>query len=399
MTRGSREIAKVSNTVLVLYKIVRAANDFFFAGELEMAYVVLVDALRLFKRLGNKKAVAIASNNLGNTMLAMYRDMAELGIDKHGGLTRKQIIRKGTRHFHDAISLGEKAYDQFYDEEGWTPNCLDFMQHLSNRYFNRALFLLMVKDDHEQPEEIVKLGVRDLEISRDMDIEIVSYGDDIGFNRVSRAHKLFNVRMIRSRGHNMLLEMGYPEKIMTAAGYPQDWELLENLNQSFKILQEENQRESSELFKDVNVLGMLQQVEVELIKYKMLVGDVYTAARIAIRMLHEDAFVFAHAFSTAVDALLAYVDSSSWDPSTRSSVNAKLVRLTRSLDDQLGGDLDEDLTKTSKGSGLMTMDAFSDEITSKLTRRSQYRKANQRASVINWVKKDVSGGFVTMEDF
>ena len=34
-------------------------------------------------------------------------------------MTKTEIIRKGTRYFHDAIQLGEKAYDDFMDLEGW----------------------------------------------------------------------------------------------------------------------------------------------------------------------------------------------------------------------------------------------------------------------------------------
>ena len=106
---GPKEIKKVSDTVVVLYKIVRAANEFFFAGELEMAYQVLVDALRLFKKLRNQKAVAVASNNLGNTLLAIYREMTELGVEKHCGLRKDEIVAKGIAHYHRAIKLGEDA--------------------------------------------------------------------------------------------------------------------------------------------------------------------------------------------------------------------------------------------------------------------------------------------------
>jgi hypothetical protein len=101
---GSQEIRNVSDTVTVLYRIVRTANDFFFKGDLEKAYVVLVDALRLFRRLGNKKAVAVVSNNLGNTLLAMYREMKMMENDRLCGLTKQEIISQATGHFHEAIT-------------------------------------------------------------------------------------------------------------------------------------------------------------------------------------------------------------------------------------------------------------------------------------------------------
>ena len=68
---GSRETIAVAETVQTLYKIVRCGNYAFFAGDLDKAYAVLRDALRLFERLDNKKAVGIVSNNLGNLLLVI----------------------------------------------------------------------------------------------------------------------------------------------------------------------------------------------------------------------------------------------------------------------------------------------------------------------------------------
>jgi hypothetical protein len=384
--------------VIVLYKIVRAANDFFFSGELEKAYVVLVDALRLFRRLGNKKAVAVVSNNLGNTMLAMYREMKSSREEKHCGLTMHQIISQATGHFHEAITLGEKAYDEFMIGEGWTPNCLDFMQHLSNRYFNRAIFLLMVKDDHENPDKIVELGLRDLVISRDMDGEIVEYGKDIGFNRENRAHKLFHGDLVRARGHNMLLRMGYPNAYMADEGYPDEWKLGERLDDCFKLLQVENQGEPSELFKDVNVLGRLQEIETELMKYKMLTEDVEVAAKIAIRVLMEDQVVFVDTLSAAVDVLLAYALTMDLDEDAHSRLRVKLLNYSKKLDSDLES-FNED-TRGSQGSRGSTLESFSEEVTSRISASVEGKSSVTRmASRINWAKTQASGGFVTMEDF
>ena len=278
-----------------------------------MAYIVLVDALKVFRKLGNKKAIAVASNNLGNIMLHMYNEITELELPTHCGLSKREIISRGMLHFHEAISLGEKAYDEFYEAEGWTPNCLDFMQHLANRYFNRAFFLLSIKDDHEQPEKIEELGIRDLEIARDMDFEIVEYGEDIGFNRENRAHKRFLVNVCRARGHNQLLEIGYPDEMLKNKGYPEEWEIEELLDDAFRLLQDENERGMSKLFEDISVVGRLQQIETELMRYKLVMGDLDTAAKIAVRLLKEDAYLFSEAVSAAVKVLLAYVDTDSWD--------------------------------------------------------------------------------------
>jgi hypothetical protein len=405
-TKGSSEITKVSDTVLVLYKIVRAANDVFFAGELEMAYVVMVDALKVFKQLGNKKAIAVASNNLGNIMLSMYAEMKELGLRKRSGLTRKEIIAKGTGHFHEAITLGESAYDEFYIAEGWTPKCLDFMQHLANRYFNRALFLLTVKDDHKDPEKIVELGARDLEISRDMVLEVIAYGEDAGFNRENRSHKEFQIFLNHARGHNMLLEMGYPDAVMAEKGYPDDWELGVKLDEMFKLLRRENERKSSELFKEVNVLGRLQDIECTIMKYKALTGDLDTAARIAIRMLHEDAFVFAEALLSAVDTLVAYTETRmDLDNLTRTRVKEGLLKFSKIVDQGVVESVDGG--ETTNSTLANTLESLSESAMLRLARVSRVAECSSSLAGLhgsnkvksNWVRKQFCGGLVTMEDF
>ena len=114
------EVDSVYKTMEMLYKVMQFANTAFFSGELEIAYEVLRDALQLFVRLDNKKAIAVASNNLGNTMLTIYRTMESDGIEKMCGLTKTEVIEKGTAYSAHSIKLGEEAYDKFYDEQGWS---------------------------------------------------------------------------------------------------------------------------------------------------------------------------------------------------------------------------------------------------------------------------------------
>lgn len=273
---GSSEVLNVRMTMEKLYKIIQCANAAYFAGETEVAYEVFTDALHLFTRLDNRKAMGVANNNLGNTMLTLYRTMQATGDENVCGFTRRQIIGKGMSYFHQAIQLGEKAYDDFYEAEGWSPNCLHFMQHLSNRYFNRAMFLLTVKDDHEKPKEIEELGLRDLQIAKDMDVEIVDEGTQVGWDvRSAEAH--LDVLLCRLRGHVTLLEMGYPD----------DWEVDEMLDAAFDILKKEVNKDSTDLFMDVGPAGRMQQIEFLLMRYNIVNGDKEAAARIGIRMLVE----------------------------------------------------------------------------------------------------------------
>lgn len=294
-TYGSREIVNVVETMETLYKIVQSANVAYFAGDVEKAYYVLADAARLFKRLENCKAEGVANNNLGNTMLAFYRSIQDTGVDQVCGFSKREVIGKGMGYYHRAIQLGEKAYDGFYEAEGWSPSCLEFMQHLSNRYFNRAMFLLTVKDGHERPAELEELGFRDLQIAFDMDVEIVDQGTEVGWN-VRGADKMFEVFLSRIRGHLSLLEMGYEDK----------WELDEALEKAFDLLKTELRAASSPLFKEFSPAGRMQQIEAELIRYQILKDDLECAAQIAIRMLVEDETTLQEAQLKALGALVLY---------------------------------------------------------------------------------------------
>lgn len=78
-----------------------------------------MDALGLFKRMNNQKAIGVAYNNLGNTLFLLFKEMKNDGVNSKYGLELRDVIRQGISCFHDAIKLGERAYDEFYNSEGW----------------------------------------------------------------------------------------------------------------------------------------------------------------------------------------------------------------------------------------------------------------------------------------
>jgi len=298
----SREVVAIYHTFSMLFKVVRFANAAFFSGDIDGAYWVLVDAHRLFCSLNNKKAIGVASNNLGNCLLAMYRTMDKANPSGEGsqricGLSKADIIARGTAYFNVAIKLGEEAYDRFYEEEGWSANCLVFMQHLSNRYFNRAIFLLTVKDDHPMPKEAERLGFRDLEIVMDMDVEVASQCLEVGFT-VDKVEK-FELSVSRIRGLLSLLEISFKD----------EWELEELIGSAFRELKAALRNVDSDLFAAVSPAGRMQQLDTELIMYAQLCGRKEEAARVAIRMLLEDEFVLYDAQCLAVKALVDFVHS------------------------------------------------------------------------------------------
>jgi hypothetical protein len=373
--KASQEITKFSDSIEMLSTVVRSANTAFYAGEFEIAYTVLVDALRLFRRLDNKKAIGIACNNLGNTMMGMYHEMTKENIPKMAGLTKRQLVTKGIAYYHEAIELGEKAYDEFHDLHGWTPVCLDFMQHLSNRYFNRGLFLLSVKNILDKPDEIEELGRRDLKISCDMDAEVIAYGEDIGWNSNDRIEKIYEIKIVRAGGLNLLLDMGYDN----------EWEIKDILDEAFGIIVAEKKRPSSSLFNRLTCPGRMQEIELELMKYYQAIGDIQTAAKVAIRSLFEDENMFVDTMSRGTDILIQYLD-------TRKDFHESVVsKIRRTLLDYMGT-LEVAVTRYHQTS--------INEIDSDVLMKSTGSFGNRRrTSTTKWSLHQSSGRFVTMEDF
>ena len=167
--------------------------------------------------------------------------------------------------------------------------------------------MLTVKKGHSQPDEIEQLGLRDIEIARDLDQEIADSGEEAGWTRMECIEKFLNIVEIRSRGYLLLLELGYPD----------DWEVDELLDDSFRMLKEEINDDSSPLFESVTVAGRLQRLEAELIQYKLLKGAWKEAAQIGIRMLMEDEYISLEAQSCAQESLSMYVPVMEVDPGTR----------------------------------------------------------------------------------
>jgi len=315
--KGScREIDIVYKTMEMLYKVVQFSNYAFFSGDLELAYQVLRDALRLFTRLDNKKAIAVSSNNLGNTMLTIYRAMKATNCEEMCGLSKKQVITKGSAYFAHSIKLGESAYDQFYNEQGWSEECLAFMQFLANRYFNRAIFLLTSSCDNENRKEVESLGFRDLQITADMDVEIVDQCLEMGFkiNRVER----YDLMMSRVRGLLALVEVGYS---------PDELFVEDQIKDVYQDLVNAMKNPSHDLFEEINAVGRMQQFDAELMKYFCRAKHDHTnAARVAIRMLVEDEYVFTDAEEDAIQILLTYVTSTKEDENCPKDENGVIAK-------------------------------------------------------------------------
>ena len=206
------------------------------------------------------------------------------------------------------------------------------MQHLANRYFNRAIFFLTTARDSDRQKEAEALGFRDLQIAADMDVEIVDVCDEFVFkiNRVER----YELMMIRVRGLLALAEIGYS---------PDELFVEDQINGVYQDLLKASKNQSHELFKSVSLAGRMQKLDVELIKYYSQQKDTTNAARAAIRMLIEDEYIFPEAEQEAVRALLEYVKADD-DEHCPSGDIAKELEL---VIDMLEGEDNEEMERKS----------------------------------------------------
>ena len=283
--------------------LVKAANSAFFQGHLNKAYLTLHDAWMLFNKLDNRKAIGIANNNLGNVMLTMYRTMKKTSAPTLCGMSRKRIIMGGCTHFRIAIDTGEDALKYINDSEGWSENYLIFMQQLSNRYFNRAMFLLTVRDDHPRPHEAESQGLMDLMTCKDMDREVVDNGDREGFKGEKDVY--FELLLGRIKGLLLLMKMGYED----------DWGIDELFDGARVALVSALSSPEHTLFRDLEPAGQMQRLDSAMVEYYLLLASkeedeesrldrVTKAASLGVRMLFEDDYVIGEAVLLALKALI-----------------------------------------------------------------------------------------------
>uniref|UniRef100_A0A7S1DCC6 Uncharacterized protein n=1 Tax=Cyclophora tenuis TaxID=216820 RepID=A0A7S1DCC6_CYCTE len=259
-------------------------------------------------------------------MLAMYRTMKQTGIPVFAGFTIDEIVQKGCKYFKDAIDAGEVALAAINEEEGWSTNYLIFMQQLSNRYFNRAMFLLTVRGDHPQPDDAKSQGLMDLSTCKDMDREVVDNGEREGFK--GSFNEYFELLLSRIRGMLTLIKLGCCEE--------DEWGLEELFEDARVALMGALDEPKHALFVQMEPAGQMQRLDFALIDYLLTTSPLAPtssqeeeAARIAIRMLVEDEYVIGEAGSVALKALIDRVKGMSADElggEDPSDVQAKLFQ-------------------------------------------------------------------------
>lgn len=286
---GSREVHRVYNSFAKLYKVVRISNTAFFSGNLKWAYHFVNDALLLFRKVDDQKAVGIACNNLGNTLFAIHYDSKE-DISIHG-CDEAGITDIALRHYDEAVEIAQHAFDEA------TPSELkaDFAQQLADRLFNRGLFLLLMDGSDYCPDDARDRAFSDIKRARDLDYDVKDFWlEEKLLLKYSAAYYSRLLRRI-----NGLAEF-YDD-----IGLQQVWDVKELIDDADQLLFAAWNEPTAPLFHEVNRVGRLQQLEGAAILLYTRMGNDVEAARLAMRMFAEDEYLLESPFVRAGEALLA----------------------------------------------------------------------------------------------
>jgi hypothetical protein len=286
---GSREVTQVYTSFAKLYKIVRMSNASFFSGDFKWAHHIANDALKLFRKIGDEKAVAVACNNIGNTILALSVQRRDKGVclKTESGCQSSPALR----YFDEAIDIATREFEASETDAMKA----EFAQQLADRHFNRAMCLLHFVDDPCMPSNAKEKAVVDLFKCKEYDRGVQEYMlheklmfkySDIVFERLLR------------RIHGLSFMFNVDNTVW------QIWDINDLVEQADLMLQAAWDQEKAPLFQEVCRVGRLQQLEGAVIGLELISGKLEEASQLAMRMLVEDEYIIDSSFVVAADTVL-----------------------------------------------------------------------------------------------
>ena len=313
---GSREVTQVYMSFAKLYKIVRMSNSSFFSGDFKLAHHIASDALKLFRKIGDEKAIAIACNNIGNTLLALSIQRREKGICmKTDGICR---VDEALRHFDETIEIGTTEFESSDSDV----KKADLAQQLADRHFNRAICLLHCTDDSCCPTNSKEMAFVDLYRCREYDRGVQEFMlheklmfkySDVVFERLLR------------RIHGLSLLFTIDPTVW------QVWDVNDLVEQADIMLQAAWDQEKAPLFYDVVRVGRLQQLEGAVVGLELTSGKLEEASQLAMRMLVEDEYIIDSSFVVAADTILRLMrePNLSWSREAKLRTSLEFRRMRR----------------------------------------------------------------------
>eukprot|EP00529_Nitzschia_sp_RCC80_P002757 CAMPEP_0113467282 /NCGR_PEP_ID=MMETSP0014_2-20120614/14730_1 /TAXON_ID=2857 /ORGANISM="Nitzschia sp." /LENGTH=1767 /DNA_ID=CAMNT_0000359577 /DNA_START=361 /DNA_END=5664 /DNA_ORIENTATION=+ /assembly_acc=CAM_ASM_000159 len=281
---GCKEVQDVYSTFAKLNKIVRVSNNSFFSGNLDMALHFVSDALTLFRHVDDQKAIAVACNNLANTLFALQHD---------------QRLEKAPdpRQVDQVLSLYDEAVERGHtnftsvDEDNDLK--VRYALQLSDRVFNRGLYYFFLGDIERGTADIafarnLYYDIREILLTRK---QLFSTADEY-FNRLLRRISCLTVCL---QGFEGLRQLWDPETLIDEADH---------------MVAAAWTATNCPLFREVQRIGRRQQLESSaiLLAVHSECDDPLHAAKLGIRMLVEDLYMLEPAFVRAAEALLEAIE-------------------------------------------------------------------------------------------
>jgi len=297
LTVGAREISRVYASFTKLCKVIRMSNTAFFSGNFKMAYRFQNDALKLFRKIEDQKAIGIASNNIGNTLFAICRESKD-------GMRCLRIknedecgVAIALQRYNESVKIGEIELQEAVGEL----EKANFIQQLADRYFNRGLFLLLVGGgDACSPNNARDLAYKDIRTARVLDADVRGFWLD-------RKLLLKNSDRYFCR---LLRRIDGLSNFDNDLGLRKVWDVTSIIEAADQLLAAAWDEQAAPLFREVSRIGRLQQLEGAAIRLALQRRDIDEAATIAFRMLIEDSFLLETPFVSAGTAIMSLSRSS-----------------------------------------------------------------------------------------
>lgn len=311
---GSKEVHHIYSSFAKLIKVVRMSNIAFFSGNLSWAHDIISDALQLFLKVDDRKAIGIACNNLGNTLYAVLERSGK--ICQGDETNSYQCYFSAMAHFDEAIRISKVDFQASRDETEKAARA----QQLADRLFNRALFGLMACSNGFSPENAKALALQDLNKVRELDLDVRDYL--LERKLLLRYSDTYYDRLIRRL--NGLLTV-YDD----VRGY---WNPKALVEEADKLLFAAWNEPNATMFDEVSPVGRLQQLEAAAMRLDLLCGKRVDAARLAIRMFVEDEYLIDSAFASAAKSLLELLNDEftiSWSTEMKAACRQDLRAMAR----------------------------------------------------------------------
>lgn len=300
---GCKEVQGVYNTFAKLNKIVRVSNTAFFSGNLEMAHYFVKDALSLYRKVNDQKAIGVACNNLANTLFAMRYEQMD-AADCCEDCTEKCTISETLPLYDEAVERGRRDFDE--TPEGDLK--VDYAIQLGDRLFNRGLYLLFIDGYDCAPQDARERGYRDVTVARNLHYDVRDY--------LLKNKQLFSASS--SYFSRLLRRINCLAAFFDDIGLREIWDAEELLDEADQLVAAAwDSKIQCPLFRDVTKIGRRQQLESSAMLLAMHGGDHMQAARLGMRMLVEDMFILETSFVRAAEALVQVMKDGEVDFSRR----------------------------------------------------------------------------------